>query len=912
MAARFWVGGNGTWDNTSTANWSATTGGAPGASAPTNVDTVTFDTNSGGGGSVVTVAATAVSLSTTINVANFTLSLSGSPTLCTPAGTLTITRGNIVLNNFTLSTGIFASSSANAKSISFGTGNIALTSATAGTTVLSVATATNFTWTGTGGFTRNMAATATVVFGTSGGTVSNAPNLTVNAGSSALTITTNSYFKNVNFTGNSSTVSASYNACGDLTLATGGTYTSINPSFIASGTFTSVGKTISDISINGAGITVTLADAMTVNSGGTFSLTQGTINLAGFTLTTGFFSSSNANTRSIAFGSTGKIQLTAATTSTIWNTSTVTNFTYTGTSNVEVAGSGSNLTKTVNIGAMSASQALNWTINENSGATANTVTFTANSAVNNLTVNTTNGGKYRLANTALTIYGNYSYGGSFTPGYSSVLFNGSTDTIRNLLIPSQVLNFSTGDFTIEAWIYKTTSQQGNILSLVNVQSGSNAGLSFQTSAANTFTQNNGVTATVNSGTFSLNTWTHIAAVRTSGSTQLYLNGVASGAPFAQAPFASQYFAIGCTITTTLIFFPGYISNVRAVKGVAVYTGNFTPPSLAPLATSGAASAASYPSTTNVNTSFPASATSVLACQTAMDMVENSIYKFPMGVIGTPSANFLNPYNSNIFPLVNSGANAWTFASTGVRNFSFNGLTHDMPVTFNGSGGTFVPQTSSSVGITRTTTLTNGTLDLNGYTFTTGSFATGAGTKNITFDGGTIVVSGPGATAFNNANPTGFTTSVGTSDGVIRLTNTQEAKTFVGGGSTFNCAIDQGGASALTISGSNTFLDITNSYKATGATTITFTAGTTTTVTNFTAAGEAGRILTINSSLAGSAATLSDASGLISVDYMSIRDSTATGGASWYAGANSTNVSNNLGWIFAAPGAVPSNMLLMFF
>lgn len=49
MAARFWVGGTGTWDNLSTTHWSATTGGAAGASAPTSADDVTFDAASGGG-----------------------------------------------------------------------------------------------------------------------------------------------------------------------------------------------------------------------------------------------------------------------------------------------------------------------------------------------------------------------------------------------------------------------------------------------------------------------------------------------------------------------------------------------------------------------------------------------------------------------------------------------------------------------------------------------------------------------------------------------------------------------------------------------------------------------------------------------------------------------------------------------
>jgi hypothetical protein len=49
MATRYWVGGNGTWNSSSTTNWSATSGGAGGASAPTATDDVVFDTGSGGG-----------------------------------------------------------------------------------------------------------------------------------------------------------------------------------------------------------------------------------------------------------------------------------------------------------------------------------------------------------------------------------------------------------------------------------------------------------------------------------------------------------------------------------------------------------------------------------------------------------------------------------------------------------------------------------------------------------------------------------------------------------------------------------------------------------------------------------------------------------------------------------------------
>lgn len=49
MADRYWVGGTGNWDNIAGLKWSATSGGAGGASVPTTTDNVYFDANSGAG-----------------------------------------------------------------------------------------------------------------------------------------------------------------------------------------------------------------------------------------------------------------------------------------------------------------------------------------------------------------------------------------------------------------------------------------------------------------------------------------------------------------------------------------------------------------------------------------------------------------------------------------------------------------------------------------------------------------------------------------------------------------------------------------------------------------------------------------------------------------------------------------------
>ena len=59
------------------------------------------------------------------------------------------------------------------------------------------------------------------------------------------------------------------------------------------------------------------------------------------------------------------------------------------------------------------------------------------------------------------------------------------------------------------------------------------------------------------------------------------------------------------------------------------------------------------------------------------------------------------------------------------------------------------------------------------------------------------------------------------------------------------------------------------------------------------------IWTISSNTSGSTFTLSKTSGVLATDYISLQDSTASGGATFYAGHNSTNVSGNTGWIFAS-------------
>lgn len=262
------------------------------------------------------------------------------------------------------------------------------------------------------------------------------------------------------------------------------------------------------------------------------------------------------------------------------------------------------------------------------------------------------------------------------------------------------------------------------------------------------------------------------------------------------------------------------------------------------------------------------------------------------------------YGSVVFSAtttVTAGTNGMSLMSGTSRTITTNGITLDIPLTFDGTGGTWALQDNLTQGSTRTTTHTRGTLDLNGKTLTVGTLAgSNANTRTLAFGtGGSILVKGSGASAFTYATSTNLTI---TGTGTVSL-DSSAAKTFAGGSKTWPITLTQAGTGALTISGTNTFTSLANSVTGT---TITLTAGTTTTVSTLSLNGVPNSLVTLNSSSGGSAATISKASGGVTVSYLSIQDSTATGGASFTA-LNSTNVSGNTGWLFTNSNSVAASI-----
>lgn len=189
--------------------------------------------------------------------------------------------------------------------------------------------------------------------------------------------------------------------------------------------------------------------------------------------------------------------------------------------------------------------------------------------------------------------------GSFNPymptGYWSGYFDGNGDYLS---IPSNTaFAMATGDFTMECWFYVagnsplngSSQRQGQLFSNVSGTSTDGYELHLEGSSTTTgtgigfFTRVSGIQYKISyTGTVNQNTWYHIAVVRSGTTTTIYLNGtsIISGTLSNQNLYSVTPMWIGRQDIISPSYpgdFNGYISNLRFVKGTAVYTSNFTVP-----------------------------------------------------------------------------------------------------------------------------------------------------------------------------------------------------------------------------------------------------------------------------------------------------------------------------------------------
>ncbi len=352
---------------------------------------------------------------------------------------LYLTNGLLDLNSKSFSANLMAASNSNVRSIAFGaTGNITLTGNA--TNIMGFQNATNFTYTGTSSIICNYAGATggrNILFGSSsGGTEANALNISVTAGTDVILF---SVVKNITLTGFSGTITnASSRIFGNLTIPSGVTYTANANAMSFSATSGIQQITTNSVVINGpitqdgVGGTVQLQDNLTLGATRTFTLTNGALDLSSGnrTLSTGLFASTNSNTRVIAFG-TGNITTTGS--GTVWNTSSTTGFTYTGTPTVNISNNSATAT-TVSTGAMTQAQALNFNY------TTGTYTLTDTAAVYK-SVNFT-GFTGTIPNSVRTIYGGATFvaGMTLTAGANATTFAATSGT-HNITTAAKTLDF---------------------------------------------------------------------------------------------------------------------------------------------------------------------------------------------------------------------------------------------------------------------------------------------------------------------------------------------------------------------------------------------------------------------------------------------------------------------------------------
>jgi hypothetical protein len=866
MADRYWVGGSGTWNNSSTTNWSTSSGGSSGASAPTIADNVIFDSSSNLTGYTVTVGTNAACLDLTA-----TGPLTGTVTFSLGATAAINCRGSMTLP------------------------------------------ATGLTWTGTAGCLITFSATTT--------------GKTIQTNDVILTLTSIT----CNGVGGAWTLGSA------LTYGTGQTLS------ITNGTFNT-----GNFNVTGAAFAVNSVGTQVINLGSstlTLSLAGSAIN---FTQTAGL--TFNANTSQINCSATAatitgggqtfyNVSFTsnAAGNTTITGANTFNNLTQTSrnaTGNrVVILGANQTVNGTLTLGAANTAIRRILVISDVFG-TQRTITLNGTLATladvdfRNIatagTVGTWSGTRLgnALGNSGITfstakdVYWNLVAGGSWSSTGWALSSGGGVDVNNFPLAQDKAIientglntsaaivldnNWSFGEIDIStrtnAMTFTTTDglaprfyKNVTLSSAVTMTGTSSWQFSGQGTTqildVNTVTFTNNIIIESTGGTLQLaeNTTFSNTVTLTSGTLNLN-NNILSCNIFSSDNANTRSIAFG----TGKIQVRGNAATVFTTSNITNFS--YTGTSNIELTYSGGTGTRTI--TNGSPTEAQALNFSVTAGTDIISITRVRTLDFT-GFSGTLSDAARIIYGNLVFSsgmTLTAGTNALTFSATSsTQQVTTNNKTLDFPVTHNGVGGTVRLEDNLTMGSTRTYTLTNGTLNVNSRTLTAGIFSSSnSNTRNLNLGtNGKIAVNGGGWTA----TVTGFTFS-GT--GTISM-DLATAKTFAGGGGVYPYTLNQGGAGTLTITGANTFSNITNTNAT--ASQITFPASTTTTVTNFNVSGTAGNLVSLRSSTNGTRYTLLRQDVIdplyINVDYLDVRDASGSPDLKWYVGNNSVNSGNNL-------------------
>jgi Concanavalin A-like lectin/glucanases superfamily len=175
-----------------------------------------------------------------------------------------------------------------------------------------------------------------------------------------------------------------------------------------------------------------------------------------------------------------------------------------------------------------------------------------------------------------------------TSPYSTSVIGGSGyfDGVGDYLtVPSSSsLALGSGAYTVEGFVYLASYTAGGSSTIFSVAATGGSGF-YVNSAGNPLVDiwGTGILAT-STGVVPLNQWVHVAFVRTSTATNgltFYINGVSAGTATDNRTWSATGTGYIGGIPGYAANVNGYLSNIRVVKGTAVYTTTFTPPT-APL------------------------------------------------------------------------------------------------------------------------------------------------------------------------------------------------------------------------------------------------------------------------------------------------------------------------------------------
>lgn len=234
-------------------------------------------------------------------------------------------------------------------------------------------------------------------------------------------------------------------------------------------------------------------------------------------------------------------------------------------------------------------------------------------------------------------------------------------------------------------------------------------------------------------------------------------------------------------------------------------------------------------------------------------------------------------NSTIFNAPNQ--TGLSFTGTPTFNATYSGAVGTRTFRLGNSPAAFLEASAINLNITAGTDIVNCSVAAKNLNFT--GFA-GSFVNSITYVYNNLTIS-TGMTITGSANGFVFAATTGTQQITTNGRTIDCPLTFngIGGTFAFQDALTQGDTRNFTVT--NGTVQLKN--------------GVTSTVGNFVTTGTTQKSL--QSTLAGSQATISEASGTVDASYLTIQDINATGGATWnaYVDNNNVDAGNNDGWDF---------------